>query len=323
MSTLEHRLKIFNKALGDGERSLEILYTRSGLGKKTFRKLLDQERIILPDDIIPWRTRPKIDALIQEGVSYPKIAKSVDLKRERVRDYIRESGQQQIYKSKREEQRYKQERLDEARGAVLEVLKKHVLKQAEDKKFPYEKAVRWYLSHNTSYSLDDVITVLQRYESAQKQREKISLAKLGKGLFATSTVGALIKKLGLEPMYGKLKRNALTRETKDAIERVARVNFCANDVAYFLNVKDYVVRRRWKKLGRKKGAASKVSYALASQIYEAHDLGFTVSESAELLDTSPAFVTYTQDQRDTIERKIMSALKLMHPTREIRKPYLS
>ncbi|MEK6940231.1 MAG: hypothetical protein AABX31_05895, partial [Nanoarchaeota archaeon] len=69
------------------------------------------------------------------------------------------------------------------------------------------------------------------------------------------------------------------------------------------------------------GKGTSLTYRLASQIYEAADLGFNSTEVTELLDTTPRVVEYALTERKTLESKIINALQVLYPEENIYKPY--
>ena len=61
---------------------------------------------------------------------------------------------------------------------------------------------------------------------------------------------------------------------------------------------------------------------MASQIYEASDLGFNKEEIMELLDANERVLDHSLENRGTIETKIKDALRVLYPDREFDRPYL-
>ncbi len=66
-----------------------------------------------------------------------------------------------------------------------------------------------------------------------------------------------------------------------------------------------------------------LTYRIASQVYEAKDLGFNLIEISQLTDRSINVVNELIQRRLEIEPRIIHALKVLHPDREINNPYLT
>ena len=80
------------------------------------------------------------------------------------------------------------------------------------------------------------------------------------------------------------------------------------------------VRLPLKRMSRDEGD---VTYRLASQIYEAYDVGFTIGESVELLDSSERKVRWALEYRDKVEPVLVRTLQKMFRDKEITTPYLT
>lgn len=107
----------------------------------------------------------------------------------------------------------------------------------------------------------------------------------------------------------------------------------SKDVGYFLQVHFFVINQRWRKQGLHPlnhlpssfgfGTRRKLTYRLASEMYEAQDLGFTKEETMQLFDAPETIVDYALEHRIRIGTEIMLALRELYKTSQITKPYLT
>ena len=106
--------------------------------------------------------------------------------------------------------------------------------------------------------------------------------------------------------------------------------------AYFLGLNDWVVNQNMTLYGLKNKRPKVqhaiksfgmgrnhniLTYRLASQIYEACDLGFTLEETCELLDTTPQIVDYAIKHDKKIEADIVKALRILYKDKRVNRPY--
>src|SRR3989344_4020138 len=99
------------------------------------------------------------------------------------------------------------------------------------------------------------------------------------------------------------------------------------DIAYFVGLPDHFPKAYFAKKSSKNPAEAFISgslltYRLASQVYEAQDLGFTPAEIAELVDARIKTISFAIAQRISIERPIIDALREVYKDNKHDKPYV-
>ncbi len=79
------RAESVNKSISGGEKSLEALCKAAHLKANGFAKLCKEYHINLPSDLIPFRFRPKMDALIDKGATLEEIGAAEYVSKEKAR----------------------------------------------------------------------------------------------------------------------------------------------------------------------------------------------------------------------------------------------
>ena len=337
------KLQIIRDSLNEKVNSLEELCKRIGMTAGGVKRYCARFGIELPEDIIAYKQRPEIDALIAEGRTLLEIGDEVGLSRERVRQYIVESGQYKQYRNKREEvknsPKIEENKFKELQGLFLSAVRTRTEELAKEEGFATEKAVEYLHSYRYNfdkehkYPFDLLYTVFQRYENAFKRGKRLSLEELGEGLgLYDAGVGRILARVGLEPMYGNLIRTIKVREKNDAVQRGVATEFTNTDLAYFLGLPEHTPRNRfsYKKIKRKKnkplagfGNREYLSHRSASEIYEAEDCGFKKREIITLVNKSKRLVDYALEHRKEIEPKIIKGLKILYGNTQINTPYVT
>ena len=147
-----------------------------------------------------------------------------------------------------------------------------------------------------------------------------------------SGVGRILRRVGLETMFRTLDRHCTPQWKKEAIKRVYNSKVPSADIAYFLDLEPHVVVQNHARLRRKikvkyslyhnsreKGKA--LNYRMASQVYEAEDLGFNREEIRQLLDLGPKVAQYAFDHKTKIVPVIVRLLQVLYPEEKITTPY--
>ncbi len=329
--------------LQNGINSLEELCKTVKVGRVRLSDLRKKYDIQLPADLKPYKTRPELDELIEQGMKLDEIGKIVGLTRERVRQYIFSSGQQNLWEQKKEEKKQlvtmgEQERISEL-NQIFCLLDGLTKQKAKESGWPYEKALEYVNGkeqfRENGYSFGNLVRFFKNYERAVKSGREASHRKLTTGTripYIGGAVKRLLQKVGLPSNVSgdKRKKRVITvLEKKEAIKRAAALPISYEDTAYFLKLPSYVVRGNLNRWGlNKKSHKSRpikyftkgqsegnncLTYRLASQVYEACDAGFNLEETCELLDTTEEIVDYTITNERRIAPKIEKALKVVYP----------
>lgn len=298
----------------------------------------DQKMDAVGQDAPVISKAPIRDRLIAEGMSLGKIATEVGITRQAVDDYIIRTGQYDVWRAKRAQAKETRvtEQLTHRRfmQRLVDVLQTRLEERVSQFSWAEQKAFEYILSkQRTTYSVEMLTTIFSRYQDATNAGQQLSLEQLGKGFsLYLASVGRILADTGLPPMYGKRQRIVTSEEKKEAIQRGFSTELPSPDIAYFLNIQGHVVawkywhtgKRPWakKRIMQLKHRGAFLNYRLASQIYEAQDAGFSHDETCQLLGTQGGFVSYAMQHRETIEKKIVDALRILHPSRNSINPYL-
>lgn len=334
-----NRIKIINQSLAKGVNSLEELCKRTHLMPQGLRKICDKNDLKLPHDLIPYRYNPEFDVLIDQGLSLPEIAQEVKKTHQAVQQYIEASRQYEYWQSKRREAKETPKIEAQQKKQVIEklvyVLETRVEQLAKAEGWAQQKAIEFQrsLAHTTHryYSYEKLVKLFQRYESAKNKDKLLSLEELGKPLdISFVSVGWILRKVRVEPMYGKLDIHKTPKQKKDAIIKISRLGMTNPDTGYFLDLPEYTpsqmllfrgIKHSVKPYITRSGRYHHLTYRLASQIYEGQAAGFKRSEIAELLDTNREIIRYAIDNKHKIAPKIIKALRIAYSNTNYNKPY--
>ncbi len=324
-----------NAAIQSGERSLEKLAV---LGRckpigfiRKYEKLID-----FPDDLIPYRCRPKIDDLIEKGLTLEEIGDDyeVDLSKERVRQYIKFSGQYEYWEKKRNEKKLEivkeRKKINEEKQGLVNLIYLYGKEKAKKSGFAYEKAGEYYFTVNNSFkfSFEKLVKLYSRYKELVDNDIKFSYNSLGKELgIGPAITYTYLNDVGLNS--GRYSEKVSENKIK-LIKRALNLNMGVSDIAYFTNINDSTIsfyKQRSEHHKRKLfyiyyGKNEMINYRTASKTYEALDLKFSKKEVIELLDLKEKAFDYLKENRKKIETKIISDLKVLYPDKTVEKPYL-
>jgi predicted DNA-binding transcriptional regulator AlpA/predicted transcriptional regulator len=279
------------------------------------------------------------DRLIRRGLSLGEISKAEGITRERIRQYIVGTGQHESWRKSREH--YKRARFpkDYENKQELEKIAGQIIQSGwnracEKERKAYLKTLEYCSKvNNRTFSFEQLFNFFEKYFSALKNREKLSLKELGKSSGIHLVVaGKILGKVDLEPLHGKRKK--ISRREIRIYERAHGVEMPVLDIAYFsdyspdnLNAYFSVHRdelgERPKNtcLGLKYHLKGHLDYRLASEVYQAEDLGFSKEEILDLFDMSEKVYGVLCKDRKDIKGKIIEALRTLNPDKVIDKPY--
>jgi len=305
---------------------------------------------------ISTEDRLEIDRLVDLGFSLRAIADVVEPTYETVRTDIIVRGKYDEWEVNKENVKLDKEKERQQRKPLLEnlvstlntgmqelisILKTGVDQLVQNEPWPVQKALEYLDSKRwTPYSLTSLTTIFERYEKAENSGVKLSLEQLGEGLgIHFVSVGRILHQVGLESMYYSWDRRVTPKEKKAAIRRAHPLDLLANDTAYFIELPRYIVRDTFTIIGtrpqRKRlklhfGKWEVLTYAKASQIYQAEDLykaeglGFRVNDIVELVNgTNEAMVRHVHDHKHMYMWPIIHALRTLFDTKDIDTPYVT
>jgi hypothetical protein len=286
------------------------------------------------------------DRLISQGRTMEFIGKREAVTREAIRQYIlrtrqynrwvkqtnkREKGIKFIQQYKKQAKKQKKENISRIIRTVIEYKRGYIY---EDK-WAIEKTNKYLSAHpNSEISFAQIYNVLHKYHKAKQQGIKLSLKQLGAEVGINfATLGNILKKINLKPLHGTLKRTSTPKWKKQAMKRAYDFPVSCLDIAYFLKLPAYLVYQNMKRWYGKRpqypfplapehrdNTMQKLTYAKASQIYEAQDLEFSKKQTAELTNMSNMTIDYCNQHKE-IKTKIINLIELLYQTKT-NKPYL-
>lgn len=171
---------------------------------------------------------------------------------------------------------------------------------------------------------EDVVRILRSYEEALGKGKRINLSVLARNAgVAYQTVGRVLERIGDREKVAQ-GRKLLSEDMKETVRRSMNFDSSCTDIAYFLGVPYFVPSNyRIGFNGIKLSKGKKVQLRNSSQVYEAHDLGFSNREIVELMDISPTAVKVYTKKRGEYAPKIIDMLRVMYPNRKKDVPYLT
>ncbi|PIN90596.1 hypothetical protein COU57_03165 [Candidatus Pacearchaeota archaeon CG10_big_fil_rev_8_21_14_0_10_32_14] len=196
---------------------------------------------------------------------------------------------------------------------------------------------------SNSYSLDELTNIYLSYKDAEDSGKGKSLEEIGgETRFYPSSVSKILGFAKKEPMYGsRFRKSPIDKNMKETIKRGINLPLSMNDIAYFLGLPFHVVRTNASRMELKRpeqntfvkcfkfkerrGIEYILTYRLASQIYEAEDIGFKTGEISELFNVTDEVVDYADKHKTEIEPVILESLRTLYPLRNgdpDPKPYL-
>ncbi len=339
MATLGDKLMAIRQAIENGASSVKEIAELTGFHRNVIYNCSYKHGINLPKrnySSINKRLSAIRKAITTGALSIDEIARQVGLSSKTVCEYSSKYNillpQDSLNVKQQKLERQKEKQLErETKSQFLFKLKECLYKKVGEEGWAMQKAVEaLYARNRRTYKLQDIYAIFQKYERAQREGKKLSLEELAEGTpFLFVDVGRLLREIGVEPMHGNLDKKATSQWKKQSIDKAyEKVSISTYDIAHFIDVNPQVVRKRFCKKGKRENIQTikdwgkqKLTYRLASQIYETVDLGFNQSETAELLDANPKVVEYALSERKGLEPTIINALQVLYPQETITKPY--
>lgn len=333
----ERKVKVIKNAFEEGVSSIDELCVRAGVKDWQYlRKFCEKHSLPFPEthqEISIYPRRLEYDKMIAEGATLQEIGEKNDVTKECVRQYIMRSGQYEHY---RELRKLKTLKVREEPYHRLSGLVKLILQEkAEIEPWAVKKAVNYFLrvkheSKNSSF--EKILEVFKVYEEAKNKGEKQGLWKLGKRVgLAGTTYWRILKLGGVEPMYGSIENRVPKNYRMKACLRGVKTHLLDYDIAYFLGLPKHLpsLRYRQKGISKEQGGLFrdlekyKITYRLASQIYEARNAGFKRNEIAELCNLNQKIVDYVIEDRRELEKKIVNELRILFNDKKVKRPYVT
>jgi len=322
---LEEKIKL---VFYDQPASIRLICLALNIGPITLFDRMKMLNLTFPKDIIPYRCNPEIDECIDQGLTLEQMSESHGKSKEYYRQYINATGQYDQFRKNRHDAIHLPLRKKRAIKNLINILHKHVIKRRIEINWAMGKALE-YRHHNNSRSinLDILFSIFDKYDKAIKEGKKLSLNELGEGSHIyPANVGRILKNAGLQPMYGTLERKATSKKEKIMIKRSFRLPLNSIDISYFIGTKKHNVHDKFRMMGGRKNQQSKflskrITYRLASQVYEAQDIHMDNEDICDLLEINEELLAYITLKRDSYEPRIIKALRVIYADKNLNKPY--
>ncbi len=275
------------------------------------------------------------------GLTQTEIAERVGVTRSYVGQYLKFTGQLGTLSEARkrklnEQQQHKTSRiLEEEQTKSPYQFLVNVLYAVLNQDWPAQKALEYQSSvqsQPSNISFENLLTIFGMYQEAVESGRKISLEEMANAVDASpGSIGRMLKTVGLKPLYGTRNRKIIPAQKKEEMLRVYDTDLTYTDAAYFLGVKHSIVNQnkpenygfreeRGLLLGQRR-----LTYRLASQIYEAYDMGFTPDEIPQCIVSAcdkKKMVDFALRNRDTFEPQIIAQFQMIWPDKTFDRPYL-
>jgi len=321
------KITLLKELLATNPKKLEDVLVPAGLTASSFYRYLRHPEIFLPEGIVPYRTDPKMDILIDQGLKLQKLGDRSGKTREACRQYIIGSGQHQQWRKNRDEVKQKPIRKRNAMGQLIRVLKQRAIKDIKEENWPLAKTWEYQYRNSRSKVLpEELLLLFGRYHQAKKQGVKLSLEELGKGIKGPTHIGRILSKARLPPLYGNQQRTVTSKKKKAMIQRAFGLQMNTRDIAYFIGVNDFVVSHKYQRMGGRKEKgfwlqSRKVTFRLASQVYEAQDIRMRNADICDVLSITPDTLKLIKKKRSEYEPKIVEVLRVIYADVNLSKPY--
>jgi DNA-binding transcriptional MerR regulator len=288
---------------------------------------------------------------VQAGASPTKIAQAVSLKKlstpERIlgHRYLRLTEQVDEHQAARrrflELKQNREEPVERMLAHIGSLLGDYAvsrLKQLGNPSKGYALSYR-LRSRNGGLSLPELETRFAEYFCAAQEESLPAIDELAERIgVSQTTLSAFLRKGHLttlkRPNFHRSSSH-LASSRSEEITKAYDLGMTAGDASHFLDLPHHSVIKEYKKLqmdNRPKksrhpflkilASQEKLTYAKASKIYEASDLGFEPHEVAELVEASPEMVEHAQSERQNIGDQITFYLSSM-VGKEFKQPYPS
>lgn len=192
------------------------------------------KNIVLPDGRLMRAPREnsvkraeRIATMSKQGLTLEEIASREAIGREAVRQRVKKLGltetRKEVKRKKAEEARtaknsefYETQTKRIIAGQIVNVMYRRAI---EEGNLPWQKAIESYYSRKSTAQepkdyFDKLVKLFEARYEAEKKGEKLSLDELAKasGILWFPSVGKILSKAGLEPMYGARKKRAIFPE---------------------------------------------------------------------------------------------------------------
>ena len=322
-------LRIIREGFAEERCSLENICITANIEPLTLWRLCQREGWEIPEDAKQYYAYPALDRMIKPAKKTLKaMGARIHKTREYVRQYLRATNQHDTWKAKRTWPTRKKEIVKELSVIVdAELLKRAAqVTDIAQKDAVHLLAWKCYSRIGNRSSLKQLKTLFTTYKQAKIAGKKPSYKELGdRADMSMMNVHYLLIHVGL-PSLTERQYTVITRGQHRLLKRARKLKISARDIGYFTGMNMYTAKGKVRRPG--KGQLSnlrghQITYAMASQVYEAKDAGFSFDETRELLDLNKAKLETILDNRKEFAPKIVSTLRSIYQDKLINRPYLS
>ena len=320
-------------ALAQEGKTLDEIITEIGLGYGTVKKYLHKENIQVNKSSNPIKPRtrvckrkPHIDELIAKGYILEEMAKTDGVTREAIRTYINRSGQYSFWRQQREAPITEQKNREEVTRQLISILKQRTLQLAYQESWAQGKTEEYFQSlHRVNKNprpREKLVKLFEAYKKAEETGENTSFEEIGSVVgYKAPNVRWILNKVGITSLNFTKQYFPRNKRQNEVFIELIDLGLTKTDAAYFCEVTYSTVEMRMQRLGRKVPNArlikqfspniERLTYRLASQVYEAQDLRFENTKIAKLLGVNSKVVDYAIEHRETIAPTIIKAIEII------------
>ncbi len=277
--------------------------------------------------------------LLEEGPSLQEFADIEGVERQAIQTHLVRKNIHKTWKKYRalkelEIVKHSQERLGLLQD-IHSLIEGKIETLTKESSWPYKMASQYILLYTINQKRVEtkkVIAVFEKYHEAEISGKPVSLEELGSyaGIKWESSVSNILKRVGLGPMIRNRPKRIASESEQESLRLSLDSNLPYGDISHFLSIPKHLVRDYHKKNRNPTSGSRKIlvkhpkiklTYRLASKVYEADDLGFRSDEISELYDANQKVVEHALKNRTSLEPVVIASLRTLFNSDKIEKPY--
>ncbi|MEK6892730.1 MAG: hypothetical protein AABX07_00850 [Nanoarchaeota archaeon] len=303
----------------------EISTRQPALSELEIKTLQDSLRTM--DD----KTRKVVQGVL-ESKSQTTIADDTGLTKECTRQYIEGLGLYNTWRAKRNEPyNLRTKTVSLLQQRIEQLINSPELSWAEKKAYEYNLNSRFGTTKR-AIPHKKLVKLFTMYEKVKEQGKKHSLEWFAQrvGFSTQGEVGIIFSRSSILPLHGNREFERVSEEKSSALKKAGKLGYLnLSDIAYFSGLSDTAIERHTLPTSKKNTAikrfrdSNRLTFSKASQIYQAHDLGFSLRQTILVCDILPEIVAYAEHWRSSIAPKIVKAIKTLYPREKVKVPYIN
>src|SRR3989344_1743057 len=182
-----------------------------------------------------------------------------------------------------------------------------------DRAIPHERLMKLFSTYRSIKEDGEIIPLKDIYTSL--------------GYYHPEHIRYIFRRMGLAPLHAK-RHHKLSKDKIKALEKAVNLGYLSNrDIVYFARLSGSPIYNRFKRKNRNRAIkifshGRKLRHMLASQIYQAADLGFSAEEAVVVCDTKSEVVSYALEHRREIEPRIVRGIQAIYHDVPVSKTYI-